>query len=163
MAYDDSRWVQKLKRIGCWDEADARRRAEERLGTIANRESVEIQQSATPEPEPSQPAIEVTTVSDGFDKINLSTTTAENIDDLDVDPVLGALKLAKSIRGEARLEYGRIHAALAPFYDDITALGASPDNLVFKKYTDPQQQAQILHQLQAFAKCDMTEGWENRH
>ncbi|KAL3496485.1 exocyst complex component Sec10-like protein [Aspergillus germanicus] len=163
MAYDDSRWVQKLKRIGCWDEADARRRAEERLGTIASRESDETQESATPEPEPSQPAIEVTAVSDGFDKINLSTSTAENMGDLDVDPVLGALKLAKSIRGEARQEYGRIHAALAPFYDDITALGASPDNLVFQKYTDPQQQAQILHQLQAFAQCDMTEGWESRH
>jgi recyclin-1 len=163
MAYDDSRWVQKLKRIGCWDEADARRRAEERLGTIASRESDESQESATPEPEPSQPAIEVTAVSDGFDKINLSTSTAENMGDLDVDPVLGALKLAKSIRGEARQEYGRIHAALAPFYDDITALGASPDNLVFQKYTDPQQQAQILHQLQAFAQCDMTEGWESRH
>ncbi|KAL3454659.1 exocyst complex component Sec10-like protein [Aspergillus insuetus] len=163
MAYDDSRWVQKLKRIGCWDEADARRRAEERLGTIASRESDETEESATPEPEPSQPTIEVTAVSDGFDKINLSTSTAENMSDLDVDPVLGALKLAKSIRGEARQEYGRIHAALAPFYDDITALGASPDNLVFQKYTDPQQQAQILHQLQAFAQCDMTEGWENRH
>ncbi|KAL2808016.1 exocyst complex component Sec10-like protein [Aspergillus granulosus] len=163
MAYDDSRWVQKLKRIGCWDEADARRRAEEKFGTIANRESVEIQESATPEQAPSQPTIEVTAVSDGFDKINLSTTTAEDIINFDVDPVLGALKLAKSVRGEARQEYGRIHMALAPFYDDITTLGASPDNLVFQKYTDPQQQAQILYQLQAFAKCDITDGWENRH
>ncbi|KAL3461138.1 exocyst complex component Sec10-like protein [Aspergillus heterothallicus] len=163
MAYDDSRWVQKLKRIGCWDETDARRRAEEKFGTIANRESVELQESETPEQTSTQPAIEVTAVSDGFDKINLSTTTKVNIVDLDVDPVLGALKLAKSVRGEARQEYGRIHAALAPFYDDIATLGASPDNLVFQKYSDPEQQAQILNQLQDFAKCDATEGWENRH
>ena len=46
MAYDDSRWVQRLKRIGCWDEAEARKNVEEKFGTIANRESVEIEESA---------------------------------------------------------------------------------------------------------------------
>ncbi|KAL2868749.1 exocyst complex component Sec10 family protein [Aspergillus lucknowensis] len=163
MAYDDSRWVQKLKRIGCWDEADARKHAEEKFRTISNRESVEIQESAAPQQAPSQPSIEVTAVSEGFDQINLSTATTDNIAELEVDPVLGALKLAKSIRGEARQEYGKIHAALSPFYDDITSLGASSDNLLFQKYTEPQQQAQILSQLQAFAKCDTTEGWETRH
>ena len=29
MVYDDTRWVQKLQLMGCWDEAEARRRAEE--------------------------------------------------------------------------------------------------------------------------------------
>ncbi|KAI9369316.1 exocyst complex component Sec10-like protein [Aspergillus egyptiacus] len=161
MAYDDSRWVQKLKRIGCWDEIEARRHTEEKFGTIANRESVEIE-SSVPARAPSQPTIEVTAVSDGFDQINLSNSAANGELDFDTDPVLGALKLAKSVRGEARQEYGKIHAALAPFYDDITTLGPSPDNLVFKRYADPQQQAQILSQLQAFAKCDTTEGWEGR-
>lgn len=163
MAYDDSRWVQRLKRIGCWDEAEARKNAEEKFGTIANRESVEIEESAAIKQASSQPTIEVTAVSDGFDQINLSTSATEAVVDLDVDPVLGALKLAKSIRGEARQEYGKIHAALSPFYDDIATLGPSADNLVFQKYTDPQQQAQILFQLQDFAKCDTTDGSENRH
>lgn len=163
MAYDDSRWVQRLKRIGCWNEAEARKNAEEKFGTIANRESVEIEESAVIKQAPSQPTIEVTAVSDGFDQINLSTSATEAVVDLDVDPILGALQLAKSIRGEARQEYGKIHAALSPFYDDIATLGPSQDNLVFQKYTDPQQQAQILFQLQEFAKCDMADGSENRH
>lgn len=163
MAYDDSRWVQRLKRIGCWDEAEARKNVEEKFGTIANRESVEIEESAVIKKASSQPTIEVTAASDGFDQIKLSTSATEAVVDLDVDPVLGALKLAKSIRGEARQEYGKIHAALSPFYDDIATLGSSPDNLVFQKYTDPQQQAQILFQLQQFANCDLTEGCETRH
>ncbi|KAL3476782.1 exocyst complex component Sec10-like protein [Aspergillus californicus] len=159
MAYDDSRWVQRLKRMGCWDEAEARKYAEEKFGTNSDTKTVVAEESAV---QASQPTIEVTAVSDGFDQINLSTTTAENIVDLDTDPVLGALKLAKSIRGEARQTYGKIHAALAPLYDDIVTLGPSPDNLIFQRYTDPQQQAQVLSQLQAFAKCDTTEGWEDR-
>ncbi|KAL4782521.1 exocyst complex component Sec10-like protein [Aspergillus varians] len=163
MAYDDSRWVQRLKRIGCWDEGEARKNAEEKFGTIANRASVEIQESTIAQHALNRPAIEVTAVSDGFDQINLSTSAIKVVVDSETDPVLGVLKLAKSIRGEARQEYGKIHAALAPFYDDIITLGPSPENLIFKKYTDPQEQAQLLSQLQAFAKCDTTDGREERH
>ncbi|WP_332635164.1 hypothetical protein, partial [Halalkalibacter flavus] len=39
----------------------------------------------------------------------------------------------------------------------------STQNLVFQKYQDPEHQAQMLAQLQAFAKCDTTEGWYERH
>ncbi|KAL4884427.1 exocyst complex component Sec10-like protein [Aspergillus karnatakaensis] len=163
MAYDDSRWVQRLKRIGCWDEAEARKLTEEKFGTIANRESVELEEAGNAKQGSIQPTIEVTAVSDGFDQINLSTSTTDSIGELEADPVLRVLQQAKSIRGEARQEYGKIHAALAPFYDDITTLGPSPDNVLYKKYPDPRQQAQILSQLQSFAKCDTTAGWEDRH
>ncbi|KKK18696.1 hypothetical protein P175DRAFT_0530626 [Aspergillus ochraceoroseus IBT 24754] len=164
MAYDDSRWVQKLKRIGCWDEAQARKHAEEKFGTIANRQSVDLQESALEQQPLEHPTTELTALSDGFDKINLSTSVADTkLGESEADLALVVLKLAKSIRGEARQEYGRIHAALAPFYDDITILGASPDNLLFQKYPDPEQQAQMLSQLQDFAKSDTTEGWKERH
>ncbi|KAL4960286.1 exocyst complex component Sec10 family protein [Aspergillus stella-maris] len=163
MAYDDSRWVQRLKRMGCWDEVEARKFTEKIHGTIADRTSVDIQGSTLVQPSPDQPTIEVTAVSNGFDKINLSTSTTDDTAGSENDPVLNALKLARSIRGEARREYGKIHAALAPFYNDIVSLGPSPENLMFQKYTKPQQQAQILSQLQAFAKCDTTQGCDERH
>ncbi|KAL4948288.1 exocyst complex component Sec10-like protein [Aspergillus filifer] len=163
MAYDDSRWVQRLKKMGCWDEVEARKFTERIHGTIADRTSVDIQESALIQPSPDQPTIEVTAVSDGFDKINLSTSTMDNTAGSENDPVLNALKFARSIRGEARQEYGKVHAALAPFYNDIVSLGPCPENLIFQKYTKPQQQAQILSQLQAFAKCDTTQGCEERH
>ncbi|KAE8368843.1 exocyst complex component Sec10-like protein [Aspergillus caelatus] len=171
IAYDDTRWVQWLKRMGCWNELEARKHVEETFGTIADVESVRQKEAAEQSQRSSlvgadtenKPQISLKSLSDGFDQITLSTpATTGNVNELEDDPVLGALQQVKSVRGEARNEYGKVHAALAPFYNDITTAGASPDNLLFKKYTNPQHQAQILFQLQAFAKCDLTEGWRER-
>ncbi|KAJ5648709.1 hypothetical protein N7490_005081 [Penicillium lividum] len=165
MAYDDTRWVQRLKRIGCWDESDARRRVEEVYGTVANQEAIE-QHEIDEEARGAVPItdLEVHAVSDGFDKIELSKTAAQlkPLEDEASDPDLAVLENCRSIRGEARQEYGKIHVALAPLYDDIAASGPSTENLVFTKYKDPQLQAKMLSQLMAFAKSDMTTGWEWR-
>jgi recyclin-1 len=170
IAYDDTRWVQRLKRMGCWNELEARKHVEEAFGTIANVESVRQKEATEQSQQTSQLAaatenkhkISLNTLSDGFDQIKLSTPAPTTANEFEEDPVLGVLQQVKSVRGEARNEYGKIHAALAPFYNDIATSGASPDNLLFKKYTDPQHQAQILFQLQVFAKCDLTEGWRER-
>ncbi|CAG8103989.1 unnamed protein product [Penicillium salamii] len=171
MAYDDTRWVHRLKRIGCWDEADARKHAEVLFGTVANMEAVEQQEEAETG-DGSVPAVtigdnpsnELNKMSDGFDKIELVNTSAQSnaLDDLNSDPSLVGLKQVRSIRGEARQEYGKLHAALAPFYEDIARNGPSAENLVFTKYQDPQAQAQLLAQLLSFAKSDIEQGWEQR-
>ncbi|KAJ5705324.1 hypothetical protein N7536_001013 [Penicillium majusculum] len=171
MAYDDTRWVHRLKRIGCWDEADARKHAEVIFGTVANMEVVE-QQEETELGDGPVPAITVSddpsndlkAISDGFDKIELVNTASQPdmLQDLLDEPALTVLKNVRSIRGEARQEYGKIHAALAPFYEDIARTGPSSENLVFTKYKDPQAQAQILAQLLMFSKSDMTQGWDER-
>ncbi|KAJ5239376.1 hypothetical protein N7468_003995 [Penicillium chermesinum] len=171
MAYDDTRWVQRLKRIGCWDETDARKHAEKKFGTVANMDIVEAQEGVESLTGPT-PAIEVNKaaisdmkgVSDGFDKIDLaSTVPPPDVVESDLeDPDLVVLKQARSIRGEARQEYGKIHGALAPFYYDITQRGASGDSLVFSKYQDPQSQAQMLSQLVSFSKSDVSQGWSDR-
>ncbi|KAI9931450.1 F-box protein: endocytic membrane traffic, recycling ReCYcling 1 [Aspergillus wentii] len=169
MAYDDTRWVHKLKRMGCWDELEARKHVEQAHGTIADLKSVKKQEIAEETGESpahagqhnSTPGAQ--SLSDGFDQINLSTTAAtDTTDELEQNAVLGALKLARSVRGEARQEFGKVYAALAPFYDDIGNSGPSPDNLLFKTYHDPLHQARILSQLQQFSKCDTTEGWQGR-
>ncbi|KAJ6101488.1 hypothetical protein N7499_001118 [Penicillium canescens] len=169
MAYDDTRWVHKLKRIGCWDEVDARKHAEHVFGTVANKQVVEQQEEGggngtIPAIIIEDDASNMNSLSDGFDKIELVNTTSQTdmLEGLMDDPTLTVLKQARSIRGEARQEYGKIHAALSPFYEDIARRGPSSDNLVFTKYKDPQAQAQILAQLLAFSKCDMTEGWDER-
>lgn len=171
MAYDDTRWVQRLKRIGCWDEADARKHIEQVFGTIANPEVVRRHElaertgGAIPAISVSKPpATGVNALSDGFDKIELASAKppVDMLEDIEDEPTLVVLKQARSIRGEARQEYGKIHAALAPFYDDIAKNGPSTDNLVFTQYKDPRAQAQILSQLLAFAKDDMTDGWSER-
>lgn len=171
MAYDDTRWVQRLKRMGCWDEGDARRHIEQVYGTVADLDIVEQQEVAEVEGR-SVPTIkigetsagDVDAVSDGFDKIELVNTTPQPdlLQDVTEDPTLVVLKQARSIRGEARQEYGKIHAALAPFYDDIARSGPTVENMVFVKYKDPQAQAQMLSQLTAFSGSDTTSGWRER-
>lgn len=172
MAYDDTRWVQKLKRIGCWDETDARKHAETVFGTVADLETAkqkdiaEEVRSAIPTIALEKPTTttSVNKLSDGFDKIELGKVAPQTnmLEMDDEDPVLSVIKNARSIRGEARQEYGKIHAALAPFYHDIGANGPSTENLVFTKHKDPQAQAKVLSQLLAFAKSDMTNGWQER-
>lgn len=171
MAYDDTRWVHRLKRIGCWDEADARKHAEVVFGTVANMEVVEQQEEAEVGDGPipaitvgDDPSNDLKAISDGFDKIELVNTVSQPdmLQDLLDEPALTVLKNVRSIRGEARQEYGKIHAALAPFYEDIARTGPSLENLVFTKYKDPQAQAQILAQLLMFSKSDMTQGWDER-
>ncbi|KAJ9265128.1 hypothetical protein DTO212C5_6802 [Paecilomyces variotii] len=173
MVYDDTRWVQRLKRMGCWNEIEARKHVEKTHGTIATVESVERQ-----EIQELADSVSVTNGSagdngaannrrsliDGFDKISLSVpTTSNQFSGPAAEGSLVALKSVQSIRGEARQEYGKVHAALAPFYNDIVSNGPSTENMVFKQYQDPEHQAQILSQLQAFAKSDTTTGWEERH
>ncbi|KAJ6011601.1 hypothetical protein N7451_003013 [Penicillium sp. IBT 35674x] len=171
MAYDDTRWVQRLKRIGCWDESDARKHVEQVYGTVADLEVVEqlenAEEAGVVAPNIANARIadsHVNAISDGFDKIELGKSAAqlEPLENEASDPDLFILQNARSIRGEARQEYGRIHAALAPLYDDIVSSGPSTENLVFTKYKDPQLQAKMLSQLMAFAKSDMTTGWEWR-
>ncbi|RAH50898.1 exocyst complex component Sec10 family protein [Aspergillus brunneoviolaceus CBS 621.78] len=167
MAYDDTRWVQKLKQIGCWDELEARKHVEDTFGTIADmktiehKEAVDLQEAIDATQRKSDHAL--SSLADGFDQIQLSAPAVANVkDDSEEDPVLGVLRQVKSVRGEARQEYGKIHAALAPYYNDIVTLGASADSLLFRDYSNPQHQAQILSQLQAFANCDCTDGWHER-
>ncbi|KAJ5724558.1 hypothetical protein N7493_006286 [Penicillium malachiteum] len=171
MAYDDTRWVQLLKRIGCWDESNARKHSEKVYGTVAEFDVVEEQNILEKEngviPKiavDGVPSSGVDAISDGFHKIELGKAAAqlEPLENEASDPDLVVLKQASSIRGEARQEYGKIHAALSPLYDDITKSGPSTENLVFTKYKDPQFQAQMLSQLQAFSNSDMTTGWEWR-
>lgn len=171
MAYDDTRWVQKMKRMGCWNELEARKRVEDVYGTIADLKSVEKQElveqsKGTPAAvggAQSTTASTLESLSDGFDQINLSTAdTTDSQIGPENDLALNALEQVKSVRGEARQEYGKVYAALSPLYEDIGASGPSTNNLVFQKYQDPQHQAQVLSQLQAFSKCDNTENWRER-
>ena len=159
MAYDDTRWVRKLKCMGCWSDVEARKNVEKMHGTIVNVESVEHEAAVGH----ASYLAELKTTEDGFDEIDMSTPAhAGQPDQVDTDEALVAMKEVRSIRGEARLEYGKIHAALAPLYEDIVASHPSWDSLVFKKYNNPESQAQILSQLQSFAKCDSTAGWRER-
>lgn len=177
MVYEDSRWVQMLRRMGCWSESEARARAvrsrgvmtPDGMGNATTFEKLPIHGNASDlglglKPPADQPEQALTnerqSLSDGFDAINLSgpATTATGASAELRDGALTTLESVRSIRGEARQEYGKVFAILSPFYTDLLSSDTPSNSLLFQEYTAPEQQSQMLAQLQALCKSDVTEG-----
>ncbi|SPQ21139.1 4ce2aee9-f633-4cda-a6bb-fda4632c6246 [Thermothielavioides terrestris] len=136
MVYDDSRWVARLRSMGCWDEAEARRRFEEAV--LRRRRA-------------------------GTEGWASAAGTAAVVDpSTDPEALLQVIKNARSVRGHARQEYGKIYGALAPFYFDLVRAKSHTDPLVFKVFRDPERQAQMLANLKTFAKSDWAQGCQKR-
>ena len=195
MVYDDTRWVQRLRLMECWDDAEARRRAEaarrrisgllpteeaRRIGVIVddpasvtmnsnkNRRSAKAIHDTGWQPADSAESIMKPgkgSAGDGFDAIALSPTNLDNgVEPSSVDPTsrLTVFTRVRSIRGNARQEYGKVHAALAKFYTDAAGSKSHTDAIIFRTYRNPDQQAKILSNLRRFAKSDISLGWQSR-
>ncbi|TDZ22594.1 F-box protein pof6 [Colletotrichum orbiculare MAFF 240422] len=182
MVYDDTRWVSRLKSMGCWDEVEARRRfdeamrrrreAAERAAKAAAGQPGGATNQAAPKPtsttlfdatveeerrkrQPTAPPV------DGFEKMTVGAPTPK--DPLkDPEALLDIIKNSRSIRGHAREEYGKIYGALAPFYFDLARAKSHTDPIVFQVFRDPERQARMLANLQVFAKSDWAQGWNQR-
>ncbi|EEH06412.1 F-box domain-containing protein [Histoplasma capsulatum G186AR] len=174
MVYEDSRWVQRLKRIGCWDDLEARKLAEQsnpylhgQLSMAVPTVHVQVPLSSTSLKENTAGGIAITNATktrpSAFSGVEHITEPGSN---KFIDPkgaaALSVLSRVRSIRGKAREEYGKIHAVLYPFYNDIDKTGGSMDSMVFRVYDTPEDQAQMLSSLQAFAKCDTAISGEAR-
>ncbi|KAK3944159.1 exocyst complex component Sec10-like protein [Diplogelasinospora grovesii] len=116
-------------------------------------------------------AAEVQGVRDGFETITVTAPPPEQQQvqkqqqqNLYSDPeaLLKIIDNAKSVRGHARQEYGKIYGALAPFYFDLVQAKSHTDPIVFKVFRDPERQATMLSQLARFAKSDWAQGWQRR-
>ncbi|KAH6840889.1 exocyst complex component Sec10-like protein [Chaetomium sp. MPI-CAGE-AT-0009] len=208
MVYDDSRWVARLRALGCWDEAAARRRFEEAMlarrraasgsttgegaagglwlgwvlglgrglrrvggGGGVNRQSLlfdaGLEEERRLKEAEEERARQLKAVADGFETMKIGGTTQQHTTaypDPSTDPeaLLQVIKNAKSVRGMARHEYGKIYGALAPFYFDLVRAKTHTDPLVFKVFRDPERQAQMLANLRTFAKSDWSQGAQKR-
>ncbi|POR33343.1 F-box protein pof6 [Tolypocladium paradoxum] len=178
MVYDDTRWVSRLKSMGCWDEREARRRFEESVRR--RREAAERAAAAADATQPNGAAPKQQTVSTLFDASVEEQKRRRAASELragfetmslagpgkhisqDADSYLDVFKNAKSIRGGARQEFGKIYGALAPFYFDVVKAKSHADPIVFKAFRDPEKQAQMLANLGRFAKSDWTAGSVDR-
>ena len=195
MAYEDSRWVQRLKVIGVWNDGEARKRFEDALK--AKREMMRIRHEeeakrlgagvvknagarktsttlfdAGVEAERQRISMDTAakaarTSIDGFETLTLSSplrtqTQISQTTMLDPEALLNVFLGVRSIRGSARQEYGKIYAALAPFYFDLARSRSHMDPVIFRVYRDPEQQAQMLSHLQLFARSDWAQGWRQR-
>jgi recyclin-1 len=198
MVYDDTRWVQKLRAMGCWNEAEARRRFEEmrrkKMEAQRGRETEEAQRTgaymhggtngfprgdtinetlfdAGIEEIQQKTSLEFSRKStgnpmvDGFSAITLSPTEPRRTSlqsSGKLDDVLLVVSRVRSVRGQARQEYGKIHRALAPYYFDLLITPAHNDTAVFRSFTMPEQQAKMLSQLKLFTQADTAEGAQLR-
>lgn len=198
MVYDDTRWVARLKAMGCWDEAEARRRFEEGMRRRREREAAAAAAAIAPgavgvgavpgaagtvvppprtsttifdaaeeeqqrEKEKERRAKQMAEVRNGFETLQVSgQPQAHNEPFHDPEALLEVIKNARSIRGLARHEYGKIYGALAPFYFDLVNSRSHADPIIFKVFRDPERQAQMLANLHTFAKSDWSTGWQQR-
>lgn len=194
MVYEDSRWVQRLKVMGVWNEGEARKRFEDALkmkreimrmraeeegkrtgigvnGSAGMRKTSTTLFDAGDEEERQKKSVEVATRAgtvsmDGFETLTLASaanrTPTPRAPMLEPEALLNVFSGVKSIRGSARQEFGRIYAALAPFYHDLARSKSHTDPVIFRVYRDPEQQAQMLAHLQVFSKSDWAQGWRHR-
>ena len=190
MVYDDTRWVQRLRLMECWDEQEARRRAESALQIATGVVPAEISKRTSISVDGAPPTIDGVKLhgrsgainhdigwqgaemagrsrgsGDGFDAITLSPTgPGQTVATRTIDPAarLTVFSRVRSIRGSARHEYGKVHGALAFFYTDAVDSRSHTDATVFRSYRDPDQQAQMLSNLRRFAKSDISQGWQFR-
>ncbi|KAL8834643.1 MAG: hypothetical protein Q9170_003664 [Blastenia crenularia] len=203
MVYDDSRWVQRLRYMDCWNEAEARRRAEAAWRRRAGPQSLSYEEhaeragigvdecpntaagnngkgpSGKATSETGWEQVNLSTngqrstvpgpkggTSDGFDAVPLSPESATNLRPQykPQDPLtkLNIFSQVRSIRGQARQEYGQIYGALNPYYIDATACKDHTTAIVFRIYRDPNHQAQMLANLLTFGRSDITQGWQER-
>lgn len=182
MVYDDTRWVSRLKSMDCWDEREARRRFEESVRKRREAAQKASQAAAAGQANGAATAGQsqgttlfdasaeeqrrkraVSELRDGFETLNVAGGAAlESNVPQDSDAYLEVFKNAKSIRGGARQEYGKIYGALAPFYIDIVRAKSHADPIVFKAFRDPERQAQMLANLLRFAKSDWSSGCDER-
>ncbi|KAK0652229.1 exocyst complex component Sec10-like protein [Cercophora newfieldiana] len=167
MVYDDTRWVARLRSMGCWDEAEARRRFEEAMKRRRDMAAASAGRGAAAAGGGQR--AQVSEVKDGFETLAVGGLSpkqarAPAAQDPSKDPeaLLGVIKTAQSVRGHARQEFGRIYGALAPFYFDLANAKTHTDPIVFKVFRDPERQAQMLANLLVFAKSDWAQGWQQR-
>lgn len=155
MVYDDTRWVQRLKLMECWDEREARRRAETSLGDAstvvtaheAKRTGLGVHgtpgaksiNAAGPTAEPARKRgiSHGGYAGDGFDTVALSPSGSGGVPVsrlLEPAARLAIFSRVRSVRGGSRNEYGKVHGALSSFYMDAAGSKNPTDAIVFRTY-----------------------------
>ncbi|RDA90571.1 hypothetical protein CP533_2595 [Ophiocordyceps camponoti-saundersi (nom. inval.)] len=171
MVYDDTRWVARLKSMGCWDEREARRRFDESVRRRREAAAAASKANGVSAPAPAITLFDASTeqrkqdsateaLRGGFETMSLGGATKTTT--TDADSYLGVFATVRSIRGGARQEYGKVYGALAPFYYDVVKARSHAEPIVFKAFRDPERQAQMLANLRRFARSDWASGCVER-
>ena len=188
MVYDDARWVTRLRYMGCWNESEARRRAEPHRAsktpmTPGRRKSTMdhnlVNGKGRPEvlfdvdASPAQPTRQPTllsplrprlAVADGFDVAEISSPHGASAPEgpVELDAALSVFSRVRSVRGHARQEYGKIYKLLGPFYIELLSIFDPMQSRIFKDFGNPDQQARLMANIRVFSTSDLSPGSGNR-
>ncbi|KAK8202950.1 secretion pathway protein Sls2/Rcy1 [Phyllosticta capitalensis] len=185
MVYDDTRWILRLKSMGCWNDVEARQRFEEgmkrKLESQRAREAEHRKSTGAAvngsvnglaggggnatlfdagQEEAKMRASQEMAIRPRAGTVNSGFSEVENATPNYRDPqfALTVLEHTRSIRGRARQEYGKVYGALSPYYYDLARSRSHMDPILFRVYRDPLLQAKMLAQLKTFAKSDFAQG-----
>ncbi|EGY17724.1 F-box protein pof6 [Verticillium dahliae VdLs.17] len=150
MVYDDTRWVARLKSMGCWDEAEARQHFENAMRK--RREAAEQAKAAArrpgagPNDANARPAGDMTIFDasveedrqkrmfelDGFEKLSLAPPQPASDPFKDPQALLDVIKNSRSIRGHARQNMARSTALWGRSYQDLARARSHTDPVFFE-------------------------------
>lgn len=177
MVYEDARWIRRLKAMGCWNEAEARKRAEtaktpttpgRRQSTIdrnvvngKGKPEVLFDMDSSPIAQRRQTnlltPLRPRPVTDGFDKAEMGSLQAASPRlHGGLEAALSVFEQVRSFRGHARQEYGKIYKLLSPFYRDLSTASDPLQSTVFTDFSLPEQQARLLANVRMFAASDFS-------
>ncbi|KAK0973303.1 F-box protein: endocytic membrane traffic, recycling ReCYcling 1 [Friedmanniomyces endolithicus] len=188
MVYDDTRWTQKLKAIGVWNEHEARQRVEEAMRRKAEaqraREVEQARRTGVNLPGSGigvaggvgrRHAGSVTLFDAGveeerqrksLDKLRSPTlkrkgTLADGFEELTISPSSSSSAGGKAWDPSIALDiFKTLRSIRGRARHEFARLHS--DAIIFRTYRDPEQQAQILANLKRFAQCDFATGWQQR-
>lgn len=182
LVYDDERWIRRLRSMGRWDEAEARRwfeenmkrklDAERRTGMATNghingagrghqsKPSNTIFDAGVEEQKQRQSLealkrARTASLDKGFGAISLQSPIGAPVDPA---AALTIIQKTRSIRGNARQEYAKVYRVLGPYYFDLVTVSSHTDAQIFRDYINPEQQARMLQQLKTFSRSDFALG-----
>ena len=98
-------------------------------------------------------------VADGFDVAATSsplTTTSSSLPARDAP--LSVFTKVRSIRGQARPEYGKVYKALGPYYLNLLSTSHPMQCRIFEDFSVPDQQAQLMANVRIFSASDFSPG-----
>lgn len=186
--YDDTRWVSKLKIMGVWNEEEARRAVEEELAqrreatqrvkveavlgrAVGNGTSTATLFDVNVERRKVEtlPVTPAKSLSGDLLDFHFDTPEAfgefQSVTEGPVEkPVstitpLNVLSSVVSRRGQARLEFGKVYATLAPLYLDLANSNSLGEAAVFRHRRQPEEQAKLLKVLEQFGRAGAVNDW----
>ena len=104
------------------------------------------------------------TAADGFDEAQISSRKISTAPEgpIDRDMAFSVFSRVRSIRGQARQEYGKVYRQLAPYYLNLLATSTPMKSRIFQDFDNPEKQAQLLANVRIFSSSDFSPGSSER-